>query len=43
MKKSMLTFAANLANDANEGMTPLSDLPTIPEAANVDSNGQEWG
>ena len=43
MKKSMLTFAANLADDANEGMTPLSDLPTIPEGASVDSSGQNGG
>ena len=42
-EKEHVDFAANLANNADEGMTPLSDLPTIPEAANVNSNGQDGG
>ncbi len=42
-EKEHVDFAANLADDANEGMTPLSDLPTIPGGASEDSSGQNGG
>ena len=36
-EKEHVDFAANLADSSHEGMTPLSDLPPIPEDNSQDN------